>query len=59
LGFDDEKVLKNDWNTNICSSVKDLPIMKKNHMNSMRKGLGSLEDYGGRSTERSTRSQHP
>jgi len=33
--------------------------MKKEHMKSIRKGLGSLEDYGGRSTERSTRSQHP
>jgi len=54
LDFDDNKVLKNNWYTNISSSVQDLFIMKKEHMKSIRKGLGSLEDYGGRSTERLT-----
>jgi hypothetical protein len=34
-------------------------IMKKEHMKIIRKGLGSLDDYGGRSTGRSTISQHP
>ena len=52
-------VLKNNWNTNICSSVHDLPIIKKGHMKKIRKGLGRLEDYGRRSRGRSTRSQHP
>ena len=33
--------------------------MKKEHMRSIRKRLESLEDYGGRSTRRSTRSQRP
>jgi len=28
--------------------------MKKGHMESIKKGLGSLEDYGGRSKGRST-----
>jgi len=55
LCFDDNKVLKNNWYTNICSSVQDLLIMKNEHMKT--KGLGSLEDHGGRSTGRSTRSQ--
>jgi hypothetical protein len=59
LGFDDNKVLKNNWYTNICSSVHDLLIMKKELMKNIKKGLGSLEDYGGRSTGRSTRSQCP
>jgi len=27
LGFDDDKVLKNNWYTNICSSVQDLLIV--------------------------------
>jgi len=54
LDFDDNKVLKNNWYTNISSSVQDLFIMKKEHMKSIRKGLGSLEDYGGRSTGRLT-----
>jgi hypothetical protein len=53
LGFDDGKVLKNNWNTNISSSVQDLLIMKKGHMKSIRKGLGSLEDYGEKSMGRS------
>jgi len=53
LGFDDNKVLKNTWYTNICSSVQDLLIMKKEHMKSIKKGLGSLEDYSERSTRRS------
>jgi len=34
-------------------------IMKKEHMKSIIKGLRSLEDHGGRSTGRSTKSQHP
>jgi len=59
LGFDDNKVLKNNWYTNICSSVQELHIIKKKHMKSIRKRLGSLEDYGERSTGRSTGSQHP
>jgi hypothetical protein len=59
LGFDDNKVLKNNWYTNICSSVQDLLITKKEHMKSIGKGLGSIEDYRGRSTGRSTRSQRP
>jgi len=33
--------------------------MKKELMKSIKKGLGSLEDYGGRFTGRSTRSQCP
>jgi hypothetical protein len=33
-------------------------IMKKEHMKSIRKRLGSIYDYGWRSTERSIRSQH-
>jgi len=57
LGFYDNKVLKINWNINICSSVHDQLIMNKEHMKSIRKGLGSLEDYGGRSSIRSTRSQ--
>ena len=52
LGFDDNKVLKNNWYTNICSSVQDLLILKNEHMKSIKKGLGSFEDYGGRSTGR-------
>jgi hypothetical protein len=59
LGFDENKVLKNNWYTNICSSVQDLFIMKKEHKKSIRKGLESLEDYGERSTWRSTKSQRP
>jgi hypothetical protein len=55
LGFDDNKILTNNWNTNICSSVQELLIMKKEHMKSIRNGLESLEDYGGRII----RSQHP
>jgi len=59
LGSVDNKLLKNNWNTNICSSVQELLIMKKEHMKSIRKRLGSLEDYGGISTARSTKSQYP
>jgi hypothetical protein len=59
MDFDDNKVLKNNWNINICSSVQDQLIMNKEHLKSIRKGLGSLEDYAGRSARRSTRSQRP
>jgi len=58
-GFDDNNVLKNNWNTNICSSVHNLLIMNEGHMKSIRKGLGSLENYGGISKGRSTSSQRP
>ena len=34
-------------------------VTKKEHKKSIRKELGSLEDYDGRSTEKLTRSQHP
>jgi len=37
----------------------NLLIMKKENMKRIRKRLGSLKDYGGRSTGRSTKSQHP
>lgn len=33
-------------------------IIKKEHIKSIRKEFGSLEDYGWISTKRSTRSQH-
>jgi len=59
LGFDDNKVLKNNRNTNICSSVYELLIMNKEDMKIISKELGSLEVYGGRSTRRLTKSQHP
>jgi hypothetical protein len=59
VGFDDNKLLKNNWNTNICSTGQELLIMKKENMKSIRERLEILEDYGGRSTGRSTRSQHP
>jgi len=42
LGFDDNKVLENNWYTNICSSVQDLLIMNKEHMKSIKKGLEIL-----------------
>jgi len=50
LGFDDNKVLKNNWNTDICSSVQEFVMMKKEHMKSIKNGLGSLEDNGRRLT---------
>jgi len=34
-------------------------IMKKEHMTNIIKGLGSLEDYDGRTSGRLTRSQRP
>jgi len=49
LSFDDNKILKNNWITNICSSVQE-------HMKGIRKRLKSLEDHDGRSTRRSSKS---
>jgi len=37
LGFDDNKVLKNNWKTNISSSVYDLLIMKKEHIRASKR----------------------
>jgi Fic family protein len=54
LGFDHNKVSKNNWYTNICSSVHELFIMKKEHMKSIKKELGTLEDYDGGVNQKST-----
>jgi len=59
LGFYDNKVLKKNGYTNICWSVQIILTMKKEYMKSIRKGLGSLEYYDGRSSGRATKSQRP
>jgi len=61
-GVNDNKVLKNNWNTSIYSRVQNQSMnlsLKDEHMKSIRKTKRSLEDYGRRSEKRSTRSQRP
>lgn len=56
LIFDDNKLLKNNWNTIHMFKYALTLIMKKEHMKIIRKGLESLEDYGeGHQTQNLTR----